>query len=55
MLSSIAVPGLTTSFTTIESYAQAPIDISYDVQLVPQLTGMSCWAAGVGHACRLEG
>ena len=46
MLSSIAVPGLTTSFTTIESYAQAPIDISYDVQLVPQLTGMSCWVAG---------
>jgi hypothetical protein len=24
----------------------APINIQYDVPLVPQMTGMSCWAAG---------
>jgi len=28
------------------SVQNCPINIKYDVQLVPQMTGMSCWAAG---------
>ena len=28
-----------------EAYAQTPIDIRYDVQLVPQETDVSCWGA----------
>src|SRR6187431_2829534 len=28
-----------------EAYAQTPIDIRYDVQLIPQETDVSCWAA----------
>ena len=29
-----------------QSGEQQSFDVRYDVQLVPQLTGMSCWAAG---------